>query len=149
MDVTKLRDEITNDPATKNYAGMTDEQAAASLNVADIPVQRYVKHSDVMTWGAGGPRKKLADGTGNASAAIAAACLTAIDLLSDGVTEFDTDDDDNETLIDALVSAGILTSGDKTALWNMGKKNITRAQSLGIVAEGVEITTGQVQAVRN
>lgn len=42
MDYRKLRDELTTDPLARGYAGMTDVQAAASLNTADRAVARTI-----------------------------------------------------------------------------------------------------------
>lgn len=46
--MSALRDELLNDPLTRGYAAMTDEQAAASLNTADRTITaQYVSGSDV------------------------------------------------------------------------------------------------------
>ncbi len=40
MDLAILRAELQNDPLARNYAGMSDQAAADSLNAADRPTQR-------------------------------------------------------------------------------------------------------------
>lgn len=42
MNLTVLRNELLNDPLTRGYAGMTDAQAAASLNTANRTTTRTI-----------------------------------------------------------------------------------------------------------
>lgn len=45
MDYLALRNELLNDPLTRGYSGMTDVQAAASLNTANRSISRALMDS--------------------------------------------------------------------------------------------------------
>ena len=140
-----LKDEITNDPLTRGYSGMSDQEVADSLNTVDRTVQIRVSHTDVMTWAASGPRKKVEDNKDNANEALAAASLVALDLIADGVTTFDTSDNGNQTLLSGLVSGGVLSGDDQTALMALGQSTVSRAAELGLG----HIRVGDVIAARS
>ena len=59
MAIYQLKQEIDNDPLGRGYAGMTDQQVAASLNASDRNVNKSLMEAtevlnavDVTEWGA-------------------------------------------------------------------------------------------------
>lgn len=138
MDLSALKTELLD----ASYSGLSDSAAAGAINTATISYEGYIEHTDLMTWAASGPRKKLETGASNGDNAIASACLTALDLLQDGVTRFDTSDAANKTLLGGLKAAGIITGAEETALLAIPKTS--RRAQLG----WREITESDVAAAR-
>lgn len=119
-----LAELIASEPAN---AGRTDAEVLAWLSES-ITVQGRVSHSDVMKWGATGPRLKLATAAADTQlpASLRAASLTALDLLQDGTTTFDTADAGNVGLLGALVDGAVLSTSDRSTLMTLGASEVTR-----------------------
>ena len=130
--MSDLSDEVINDPLARNYASMNDHEVVADLHTQYRTKQGYVSHNRLLQWAAGGPRKKLEDNREHV--AVAAPVLTALDMLQDGMTNFDTGDADNVALLDGLISANVLDPADKTSLMALGSYPCTRAEELELGA---------------
>lgn len=129
-----LADEITNDPLSRGYAGMTDEQVAESLNAANISINATVTKAKLLQWAGANQRiVKLKGGLASPNDDVENICEAALRLLSAAdVTTFDTGDSANTAFLDALVAARVLEDADKTSLLELGEKTISRAEQLGI-----------------
>ena len=151
-----LRDELTNDPLGRGYAGMTDEQAAASLNTANRDQKVVLDAADLNAWAAGGGRwRKLeaakdGDAPVGISDAVRSVAIAAWRMLDRDNASLDLNDAEHEGLIDALVAGNVLTSDDKAALVARATKSISRAQELrdGGARMPVPVRVGDVITAR-
>lgn len=140
-----LKTEIETDPTGRSLSwSMSDVDLAAALNLENIPHAGVVSSTGLKKWAAAGPRAKLETGSLSGDAAQASACLTAIDMLGDGVTTFDTSDANNLALLNVLVP-DVLSEPDRDSLIAAGLTNISRAQQLG----WPKVKVGHVQAARS
>lgn len=144
MDYVALKNEL----ALPAYAGMTDLEAAVAINaksrplpVPSIDVKRYLHV--VGKWA--GVKQAALHGTG-------ASQLAAISLV-DALADIGTFDLQNATYLaaitarlDELVTAGLITSENKTAVLELGNNRRSRAEELGwFVGVGV----GDISNARN
>lgn len=132
-----LPQELSTDPLTRGYAGMTDAQAAASLNTADRTVYRPVDAAGLNAWAAGGAMMRIRRAILQESAdpavhsdAVLSVCWAAWRMLDRDTSEYDHAS--HEGMIDALVAAGVLLASDKTALVAMAAQTVSRAEELGL-----------------
>lgn len=135
--MTTLKTLIESEPAN---AAKTDAQVLAWLKET-IQVQGAVSHAHLLQWSASGRRTKLDNAVSNGEP-IGSMAKTAISLLNDGVSTFDTADTGNVTLLNALVTATVITQSDMDALMNAGLIDQMRGQ-------GHRLTEGAVNRARN
>ncbi len=132
--MSTLSDEITNDPLSRGYSGMTDAQVADSLNAVDRPapvpvedVRRYLHLVDA--WG------DIADASRDTT--LLASKRKAARKMVDALQDFESFDLQNYgTQIGArlgeLVTEGMLTTDQRTVIIAMEASRQSRAQELGI-----------------
>ena len=144
-DIEKLRAEIVNDPLGRGYSSMTDAEVADSLNARDrqqpvpipsVEVKRYLFTRQLWL-----PIKR---GTDNAA-----------ETVRDGLEMFESfrvDESDvaatMDGMLDALISAGYITSSDKSAIQEMGVKMLTRAEEKDLLGRSPEIGFTHVEQAR-
>lgn len=137
--IAALRYELTADPLARGYAGMTDAQAAASLNTVNINVIDSIPIAQVEAF-------LLSDGTlirledylaANPTPSplnvAVSALLRVISSTRLSVFQIETQaayDGFNQQL-QALVQASLITSDQATALLNMALTVVSRAQQIG------------------
>ena len=141
---TALKTEVMTDPLGRGYASMTDAQVATDMNTAYIPVPVPVPISQVAIWAAPSIRAALQASANNNSSPVQSICLTILDWLS-GLTgpPLDLTATANQTMLAALVVAGVVQQSDATALTVLATTMTTRALSLpdwGIPVQGPDIT---------
>jgi hypothetical protein len=151
-----LRDELNNDTLARGYAGMTDEQAAASINTKNRPSMLTLDAGALNAWAAGSGRYRKLEtamegtapsGISDATRSMARAAWRMVDRDS---TQFDPNDAEQEGLVDALVAAGVLSAADKTALWARAAELISRADELRRAGARIPmpVRTGDITAAR-
>jgi len=129
--MSTLRDELLNDPLGRGYAGMTDEQAATSLNTADRTViAQFISGSDVF------------NATDDAEyAALTDAQKSAWDALC-AIDQIDTSSGVAKAREAELFGAGTATRSNLVAL---RQSTVSRLTELGI---GGRVRAGEVKAAR-
>lgn len=118
MDFVILHDELINDPLARGYAGMTDAQAAASLNTVNRPRERVVV-----------PAHELIDATVPADwAALTSAEKQRYQTLT-GAGEVNVRSANVRSAFLAMFGAGTQTRSNLAALQN---EQVSRATELGL-----------------
>lgn len=155
MDLVALNSELTNDPENLGYAAYVnaaDDIALANLlNARNRAGRRIINCWEVKLhaiqnnyW----PVIKIAAETASDATAKAAA-QTTLDYINDlRFTAFDIDSVTSQTLLTVLVMAGIMTSDQKDSLSALADTQISRAEELGLVAQGINVTPEQAGAAR-
>lgn len=141
-DLAALKTELTTDPLGRGYAGMTDVQAADSLNAVNRPVEvpahdviRYLALVD--KWGTIASDARH----GNITAAKQTWCVNFVEILAI-FNDFDLQDASVLSAVTARLDEGIghgyIDASDKATILALGDNKQSRAQELGIgrVREG-------------
>ena len=140
MTIQKLHAELTADPLGRGYSAMTAAQAADDLNTTYRQLVEFIQPENLILWAADGGRlQKLLNEADRSQAAVG--IRSACRALAVTVTAFEGVNPADErwaTLLNAIVSAGILTAADRTALVDEATVTTSRAAELGLgtVAEG-------------
>lgn len=119
MDLAKLRTEVLNDPLGRNYASMTDAQAATSLNTANRPTTRTVIPS----------REIIGATVPSEWASLTAAEKQRYQTIT-GAGEVDASQQNVRDAFLAMFAGGTTTRANLAALQN--GPSITRAAELGL-----------------
>lgn len=147
MDYQILTPELRDDPENIGYAGMSDDAAAAALNLRT----RTRTVTTFATW-----RKMLADlgptvtATVKAKVEAAAEANPAVALALDMLSEYgdggglDIGHANTRAVIDSLAAGGVLTLDESTAIKAMAEQPCSRADELGLPA----IDAAHVQSAR-
>lgn len=135
MDYAKLQAELINDPLNRGYADMNDTERAASLNAPTRTTLRPLTMKELREWAAEGTRaidihNAITDETKPPQ--VRNICLVADKLLGTDEGSLEPGNDAHLALINGLVSAGIITAPDRTALAVKASDPCSRAQELGI-----------------
>lgn len=147
-----LSAEITNDPLSRGYAGMTNAEVAASLNTrnrgAAIPAKEVMKY--FMLNGLIWSKVKLLSMNEAADVTARMVAIQAIDsLVSGAFQDFDVTDpvviSGITAQLDVLIAAGCMTSDDKVAILAKANNKRTRAEEIGLIGE---IASGDVAQAR-
>lgn len=128
-----LTAELIEDPLGQDYANMTDQEAADSLNaltrtltVPQVPI------SQVAMWSAKtGVRAKIEAHASNVASPVQSVCLALVDLFRGlGSPTLNLGDADNLAMCDALVMVGVMDAGQKASLLALQNSPISRAVEL-------------------
>lgn len=142
MDYIALANEINTDPLALGYAGKGDAQVANILNTVNVSYTAnnpLVSLNTLSIWAAkNGVRGPIEQNALNNASTVQSICLAVKDLLvSMNGPSFDTSNADNKAMVGALVSAGVMTAAQQTALLALGNKSpASRAE----VVLGVGVT---------
>lgn len=142
-----LYTEVKTDPLARGYAGMTAQQVADSLNTADRTRYRVLTAADLNAWAAGGPMMKIAAAKDNGllggeQRSLAWAAWRLLDRDSASV---DLNSAEYSGFLAALVTAGIISADDQTALQDRATETVSRAQEIGARAP---VKPGWIEQVR-
>lgn len=147
MNLSKLREEIRDDPLQRDYSAKTNKEVAVSLMTEDRP---YV-YSRRVTWRDAladlGPtvgasiKNKLTDSASPGS--VLSLSLSMLGEYGDG-GGLDVGHENTRAIIDSLVTDGILTSDEGTSLKGMAEGTRSRAAELGLG----KVRTGDVKRAR-
>lgn len=144
--MTKLSNEIKNDPLGRDYADMDDEQIFASLTALDREGQPGVIESSELTrWAANGadhstgyPRilriaAAAENKDGRTPPAIQGAAMAAYALLANRENgSLDMGSEVDARLAASLVAAGVISEDEHTELLAMATPKISRFAEIGL-----------------
>ena len=144
-----LRTELTTDPLALGYAGMSDTEILVSLYAETRSVLRALSHPELARVLAGGGRmaklkrasEQWADDTKDAQTSIA---IVALGFVSRSDSTLNPDNADDVVLINALVSTGILSAADRTAVVDAATHTVSRVVELGLG----NVRLGDIQKAR-
>lgn len=133
MDIGKLKAELVEDPESIGYSGMTDEQAAAALSVADRSYLTPIGSRRLLEWSMKSARlADIEDATTTGPEPIRAIARGAMFLLSRSDTELDPGNATHVAMINGLIAGGVLSDDDKAELIGMGQNQRSRAAEVGL-----------------
>lgn len=142
MNINALITEIKTDPLTRGYANMTNQQLFDSLNSVTRTKLVPIKSDKLLAWAAqNGRYAKILSGTTinlsnqEQTNVCRSICWAAIKMIERDGTELDLNLQDRAALVDALVSFTILSSSDRTNLYNLASVSISRLEEIG--CEGI------------
>ena len=129
-----IRDEITNDPLGRGYAGMSDQAVADSLNTKDRTKLIPISSNELLAWSVyDGRLARIKAGIdGGVDDVDKSLCEVCYILIKRDNTDLDLNEQSRVDMLDALVSYGRLTDAERTDLYTRATLDITRAQELGI-----------------
>lgn len=132
-EIFQLTSELTADPSKVGYASMENSEVVASINtksnsrpkreaISSCELLQFLAVHDLL--------KNFEDAAANRSSSARSAALAVIKILT--VTEAQVDLNDTEilTLLDALVSDGVMSATDKDNLLALGTRDGSRAEEL-------------------
>lgn len=139
IDLAVLHDELTDDPLSVGYAGLSDAEAADALNTPNRSGKQEVPASEVR-------RYVLLNGLWPAIQAVAAnganlfyqgTAITILETLKpnsfDSIRMNDPQVAGAVTqMLQTMVDAGAMTTANKNAMVALGDATISRAQELGL-----------------
>lgn len=135
-----LYNELTTGPLSSEIAQYitsgNDGAIFDILNRKDIPVNSSVNINTFAIWCAStGMRASIQDQANNVNSPLRSIALTLLDLLQGNLNPpaLDLSNSINVAMVEAWVTAGLLTSVQRDELLNLSKKLISRAEQLGIV----------------
>lgn len=134
MDWSILEDEIANDPLGRGYIGMTDEQVADDMNSIyrqiniNIPLRELIVY--LLRNNKWGPIKDAAEDDLHDVHRQCEAFMVVMNNVN--FTDLDISDPVMQAMLLAIKNAGLLNNEDQSAILAMGKKDVSRAQELGL-----------------
>lgn len=145
MDIEKLKSELTADPVSMGYAALSDADAAAAINLADLAYTVPLNSRTSLSWAMRTGRLwDIEKATTTGTPAIQSIALGVKHLLGRSDTEIDMGNSDHVAMIDGLVAAGVLDAADKAELVTMATSQRSRADELGLG----QVRVGHVQEAR-
>ena len=133
--LTRLRDELLNDPLGRGYAPMDEVGVIHSLIEVDRDVLIPIRSDDLLAWSAMGGRfmkiKRAMEDEAKTDEIRSIAWASMKMIERDG-TDLDLNLADRAAMLDTLVAAEILSESDKNDLYSAATKTISRAQELNI-----------------
>jgi hypothetical protein len=145
-DYSVLRALVASDPS---FTGQSDQAVADVLNApTEVVVVPLVPLSVLAMWAARtGVRARIEAGTQTASP-VQGICLTLRDLFT-GLTgpSLDLSSTDNLAMLDALVTAGIMSAADRTSL--LALQNHPTSRALQLAGWNVPVQAPDVAWVRS
>jgi hypothetical protein len=134
MSLQILRNELLTDPIPLGYAGKTDQQCLDLLSAKTRSRLKPLTTTDLLRWSGAGQRYLALKNASNVTADSQTKNLATVFLVlidSPGIP-FDLNTSDFKNMIDALVTANVLTAADRTALNTMATEPINRFAELNI-----------------
>jgi hypothetical protein len=148
MSIAKLKTELTDDPLERGYSSMTAEEASASLNTVNRTRLVALSMQELREWAginargfnilAGISNEALTDQQRNI-------CCVADKLIGTDDGKLDPGNALHVAMINELVSAGVISAADRTALVAKATDDISRATELGLG----KVRVGHIQETRS
>ncbi len=144
--MSKLRDELTNDPLKRDYSTMTDAEAAEDLTakriarrdrVAVPTLAQHLLENGLWT--------DVINATESQDAAVAEAAGLLVDACTAPPSAVDLDSVGLSGALDALVSGSIITESERAAVDALADSTVSRAQELGLG----QVRTGDITRARS
>lgn len=137
MSLLILRNELLTDPGTPplGYAGKTDQQCLDLMLAKTRPRFKPMITLDLLEWGGGGQRYLGLKNAANATPETNVKNMCSVFLLlfnGPAGAQLDLNRASFKNMIDALVTANVLTAADRIALNTAATENVNRFQELGI-----------------
>jgi len=133
--LTRLRDELLNDPLGRGYASMDEVEVIHSLADVNRDVLFSIKSDDLLAWSAANGRfmkiKRVAEDE-TQSDEIRSIAWASMKMIERDETDLNLNLSDRASMLDVLVAATILSQADKDDLYAMATQTISRAQELNI-----------------
>jgi hypothetical protein len=145
--ITTLKTELSDDPLDRGYAAMNSTEAAASINSVDRSRLRILGSHDLREWAVeDGRGLRILEAITDAElpASVRNVCYIAEKMIASENTSLNVADPKHSAMLVALVTAGVLTSAEQTALVDAATEPISRATELGLGRVGV----GNVEQAR-
>lgn len=135
MNIAKLRTELNNDPLGRNYGSMTHQQVVVDINTVNRSYYASVGSAELLAWSGENQRlKNIQDAaTAHASDDVGNIAKVVDIMIRRDDTAFDANLPDRISMLDALISGGVLSAEDKTSLMTLATKTRSRAVELGLV----------------
>jgi len=145
--IQTIKIELDGDPLTRGYAGMTDEEVSMDVNTVYRTRKEPISSAELLAWSASDARLQKIKNASESGAddTIKSIALAAYLMITRGDTTLDLNLADRMALLNALVSYGVLTADDKTALESLAVVAISRGEELGIGS----VRTGDVIQARS
>lgn len=147
-----LKSELTADPLARGYTGLTDVDAANSLNTPDRTIRRIVPTWEVKQhaiengyWAAVTIAAEGGIGIPNEVRGLAISARDWIDDASGKIQTLDFDRASTQAMVAGMVAATIMNQGDADSLSALANQSISRATEIG----WPEITEHDIAAVRS
>ena len=138
LSAERINREIKTDPLGVGYAGMTADQAQASLLTVNRTRNKPLDAIALNAWAAGGGRhakiRRAAFIDDTLSDEVASVAMSAYRMLERSESHIDVTDAASLAFLDALIAAGVLSAADKTALIDAGTETVSRASEIGCIA---------------
>ena len=138
---------ILSDELSKpEYAGLSDQAAADAINAKTVTVQQTVQIHKVKEYAIiNGIWPKLKAGQANSNQQVAALCISVLDWVDDPrISTLDVNKPEVQSMLDGLVTAGIMSAGNKADVVAMGSKVVSWTSQNGLPEVGI----GLVQNAR-
>jgi len=134
MDIAALKTELALLHAVTGEYNSDNVLAAAELNAKNLTRIRALSMTEVREWSGVGARAfKIRQGiTTSSTDQIKSLCIIADAILSTDDSKLDPDNPLHVGMISELVSGGVLSTGDRTALITKATESISRATKLGL-----------------
>ena len=133
--LTRLRDELLNDPLGRGYSSMDEVGVIHSLSQVDREVLFPIKSNDLLAWSAANGRymkiKRVAEDEVQ-SDEIRSIAWASMKMIERDGTDLDLNLSDRASMLGALVTATVLSQADKDDLYFIATQTISRAQELSI-----------------
>ena len=133
--LTRLRDELLNDPLGRGYASMDEVEVIHSLIEVNRDVLFSIRSDNLLAWSAMGGRfmkiKRAMEDEAQ-SDEIRSIAWAAMKMVERDGTDLDLNLSDRAAMLDALVASGILSESDKDDLYDAATQTISRASELNI-----------------
>jgi len=147
--IKALADELRNDPLSRGYSSMTDQEAADDLNTAyrtqyrDVPVGELVGVVELR-----GIYEKLEAASSSEAAKLLRLASNQSPITSLGYGD-PTQRQQIDNLLDKLVDDGVIDSADRDELQALGTAPATRARELHLLGLSREISAAHVSKARS
>ena len=133
--LTRLRNELLNDPLGRGYASMDEMEVIHSLIEIDRDILFPIRSDNLLAWSAMGGRlmkiKRVAEDE-TQSDEIRSIAWAAMKMVERDSTDLDLNLSDRAAMLNVLVASGILSESDKDDLYDVATQTISRASELNI-----------------
>lgn len=147
MNFAALKAEVLHDPVSIGYGGMSDAEVVESLMDDTLRVRTVaVTSNQLLAWSIYDGRLArikagIEGGVDNVEKSLCEACYI---MLQRDNSLLDLNEQSRVDMLDALVSYGRLTSGERDSLYTLAAKTISRSEELGLG----RVRPGDIAAVR-
>lgn len=128
MDWNTLKTELQD----AKYSGMTDQEAADSLNTVSIDKVGAVSLDQALIWASKNAVFSALTAHASDSGGLGDICTGALKLLEGAGSELDLSNADVSAMLAALVAAGVLTQAQSDSLTTLATTKISRREQLGL-----------------